>query len=224
MSIVTIRGQLGSGAPEIGKLVADKLHTDYVDREIIAQVAERLHWPEQEIVEKEMPPGTLLRRIAEAMGRGYALGTGSEGAYLPTWEIPLDDNRYIIGLESVIKELASSQSIVIRGRGSQFILRDHPGALHVLVVAPLEIRVKRVMESLKLEEESAKKEIERFDSSRREFTKRYFQAELEDPLYYDLVINTERVNFEDAASIIINAVHFKDKPEMGEQGSAPGSK
>jgi cytidylate kinase len=216
MPIVTIRGQLGSGAPEIGKLVADKLHTDYVDREIIAQVAERLHWPKQDIAEKEMPPGTLLRRIAEAMGRGYALGTGFEGAYLPTWEMPLDDNRYIIGLESVIKELASSQSLVIRGRGSQFILKDHPGALHVLVVAPLEIRVKRVMESLKLEEESAKKEIERFDSSRREFTKRYFQAELEDPLYYDFVINTERLNFEDAASIVVNAVHFKDKPEMGE--------
>ena len=35
MSVVTIRGRLGSGAPEIGKLVADKLHADYVDREII---------------------------------------------------------------------------------------------------------------------------------------------------------------------------------------------
>jgi hypothetical protein len=32
MSLVTIRGQLGSGAPEIGKEVAHKLHFDYVDR------------------------------------------------------------------------------------------------------------------------------------------------------------------------------------------------
>ena len=42
MSLVTIRGQLGSGAPEIGRKVAGKLHVDYVDREIIAQVAKRL--------------------------------------------------------------------------------------------------------------------------------------------------------------------------------------
>ena len=33
---------MGSGAPEIGKLVADKLHFDYVDREIIDRVAELL--------------------------------------------------------------------------------------------------------------------------------------------------------------------------------------
>ena len=51
------------------------------------------------------------------------------GAYVPVWEIPLDDTSYLVGLESVIKELASSQSIVIRGRGSQFILKDYPGTL-----------------------------------------------------------------------------------------------
>ena len=55
----------------------------------------------------------------------------------------------------MIKELAGSQSIVIRGRGSQFILKDFPGAFHVLIVAPIEVRVKRVMEKLKLNEEDA---------------------------------------------------------------------
>ena len=38
MPVVTIRGQLGSGAPEIGKLIAEKLQCDYVDREIISQI------------------------------------------------------------------------------------------------------------------------------------------------------------------------------------------
>jgi hypothetical protein len=40
MSVVTIRGQAGGGSPQIGRLVADRLHVDYVDREIIAKVAE----------------------------------------------------------------------------------------------------------------------------------------------------------------------------------------
>ena len=48
MSIVTIRGQLGSGAPEIGRKIAGRLHTDYVDREIIADVAARLQRDERE--------------------------------------------------------------------------------------------------------------------------------------------------------------------------------
>jgi Cytidylate kinase-like family len=210
MSVVTIRGQLGSGAPEVGRQVADRLHDDYVDREIIAEVAARLRRREQDVMEKEMPPGSLLGRIAEALGHNYAFGDSITGAYLPTWEIPLGDSRYLEALKSVVTELARSQSIVIRGRGSQFILKDYPGALHVLLVAPLEVRVKRVMQNLKFDQEAAKREIERFDSSRREFIKRYFHAELEDPAYYDLVINTERFSFQATASIVVDALHFKE--------------
>ena len=218
MSVVTIRGQLGSGASEIGKLVADKLHTDYIDREIIAKVAELLNTKTQDVIAKEMPPGTLLGRIAESIGHsyaidcGFAVGDNFDGMYVPAWEISLDNTRYLAGLKSIIKELAESESIVICGRGSQFILKDYPRVLHVLIVAPLEMRLKRVMENLKVEEESAQKEIARSDRSRREFIKRYFQAELENPMSYDLVLNAEHLSFEAAASIIVGALPFKTGP------------
>ncbi|MDO8569139.1 MAG: cytidylate kinase-like family protein [Dehalococcoidales bacterium] len=207
MPVLTIRGQAGSGSPQIGRQVADRLHLDYVDREIIAKVAERLRWSKQGIKQKEMPRVGLLGRIAEAVARsgGFEAGLG-----LPASEIPLDDTHYLHGLESVIKELASSGAIVIRGRGSQFILRDRPDAFHVLVVAPLDARVKRIMQRRKLDEESALKDIAGWDNARREFSKRYFHAELEDPVHYDLVINTQYLSFEAAASIIINALPFKD--------------
>lgn len=208
MAVVTIRGQLGSGAQEIGRLVADRLHADYVDREIIAAVAARLRWPKEVIAEKEMPPSSFLGRIADALGRAGVY----EGVYLPAQEIPLDDTHYLAGLESVIRELAESQSIVIIGRGSQFILRDYPRSIHVLVVAPLAVRVGRVMETLKLDEQSAKQEIERFDNSHRQFARRYFKADLEDPLNYELVINTQHLNYEAAASIIDGTIPFRAEP------------
>jgi len=210
MSIVTIRGQLGSGAHEIGRQIADRLHTDYVDREIIAEVAARLQRQEQEVLAKEMPPSSLLGRIAEALEHSSSLEVGFEGAYLPAWQIPLNDSRYLQALESVVRDLARSQSLVIRGRGSHFILKDYPRTLHVLVVAPLEVREKRVMQNLKLDQEAAKQEIARFDSSTRKFIKRYFKAELEDPGCYDLVINTEHLSFQAAASIVVDALSFKD--------------
>jgi cytidylate kinase len=212
MSLVTIRGQLGSGAPEIGRLVADKLRIDYIDREIIAEVAARLEREKQDVVRKEMPPGTLLGRIAEALTSGYA-GDAFGGAYLPPELIPLGDARYVEALASVVRELAKGPSLVIRGRGSQFILKDYPGSLHVMVVAPLEVRVEHVIQDLKLDQEAARQEIARFDTSRHEFIKRYFQAELEDPLHYDLVINTGRLSFDAAASNIINAFRSKTDPD-----------
>ena len=83
MSLVTIRGQLGSGAPEIGREVAHKLHFDYVDREIIAEVAARLQREERDVIAKEMPPGTLLGRILEALTSNYA-GDAMGGRISPT--------------------------------------------------------------------------------------------------------------------------------------------
>jgi hypothetical protein len=204
---------LGSGAPEIGRKVADKLHFDYVDREIIAEVAARLQREERDVVAKEMPPGTLLGRILEALTSNYG-GDALGGGYLPPELIPLGDTRYVGALESVVRGLARGESIVIRGRGSQFILKEYPGSLHVLIVAPLEVRVERVMRNLKLDQETARQEIARFDSSRHEFVKRYFQAELEDPLRYDLVINTGRLSFDAAVSNIINAFRSRTRTEL----------
>jgi cytidylate kinase len=207
MPVITIRGQYGSWTAEIGELIARKLNIDYVDREIIAGLAERLRRPSAIVADKEMPPSTLLGRIAEAMSQTACLGDGNNaGLYLPLYEMPLNDTNYLSGLEHVIKELAASQSIVIRGRGSQFILKDFPGAFHVLIVAPIEMRVKRVMERLKLNEEDARKEIARIDDGNREFVKRYFQADIADPINYDIVINTNRLSIEGTASIIVDAV------------------
>jgi cytidylate kinase len=216
MSLITIRGPLGSGSPDIGRLVANRLHIDYVDREIIAEVAARLEREEQDVTEKEMPPSSLFGRIAKALERGYSSEIGVEGAYMPVWQIPLDDTRYLNTLESVIRELARSQSLVIQGRGSQFILRDYPRALHVLVAAPIGVRVKRVMEASKLDHETAKREIARFDNGIREFIKRYFKADAWDPVYYDLVVNTEHLSFQAAASIVVNTLSFKDGTLGGE--------
>jgi cytidylate kinase len=208
MPVVTIRGEMGSGVPDIGKQVAKRLGIDYVDREILAEVAARLGHPQQRIEAKEMPAGTLKERIYEALRQGSPPAVGGSGVdmpamvSLPTWETPLDDPSYLAGLESVIKELAESNSIIIQGRGSQFILKNYPDALHVLITAPLATRINRVMNSERLEEKEAKQEINRYDSSRHEFIKRYFKADLEDPINYDLVINTEHIRYEDAASTI----------------------
>lgn len=211
MSLVTIRGQLGSGASEAGRQIADRLQANYVDREIIAEVAARLHREEREVIAKEMPPSSFLGRIAEALETGYAFGDGMPGAYLPVREIPLDNTRYLQALESVVRELARSQPLVILGRGSQFILKGYPGVLHVSAVAPIEVRVKRVMQDLNLDQEAARLEMLHYDNSLRQFFKRYFKAEPEDPVHYDLVINTGRFSFQAVASIVVDALSFKDQ-------------
>lgn len=211
MPLITIRGPLGSGSPEVGKIAAELLRIDYVDREIIAAVAARLDRREDDVKEKEMPSATLFGRIARALERGYSSEIGFEGAYMHVWQIPLDDARYLKTLEAVIRDLARNQALVIQGRGSQFILRDYPRALHVLVTAPIEVRLKRVREAMGLDPENARREITRFDSGGREFIKRYFKAEVWDPVNYDLVLNTEHFGLRAAAEILVDALAHKDE-------------
>ena len=225
MPVITIRGQEASGAPEIGTLVAQELQIDYVDSKIIADVAARLNRHEVEVLKKETPPRTIFGRVARALATGGGALSEDYGSsdgeifYMPTemypWEIPIDDKLYLKTLRAVIIELAKSEAIVIRGRGSQFILKDFPGAFHVLVVAPLDLRVKRVMERMKLDEEKAKNEIKRSDSNHHEFLRRYFHAEPENPLDYHIVLNTKRMSLQEAASVVINTVNLRKntKPE-----------
>ncbi|HSW58333.1 MAG TPA: cytidylate kinase-like family protein [Dehalococcoidales bacterium] len=211
MPVITIRGKLGSGAPEIGKMLSQKLSWDYIDREIIAQVASRLNLQETEVIAKEMPPVSLRERIEEALQKGYATGVGVQGAYLPISQIPLDDTRYLAALTTLVKELAQGRSIIY-GRGSQFVLREHPHTINVSIVAPIKTRLKRVMETMNLNEDKAKHEMTRFDNAAREFLKRYFGAEMEDPTCYDIVVNTERIDYEMACSVIIHTLRLKEPP------------
>jgi len=192
-------------------MIAERLGIDYVDREIIAQVASRLKLPESDVIAKEIPPHTLRERIEITLKRGYKTGAAIQGAYLPMTEIPLDDRRYLEALTTLITELAKSNRVVIQGRGSQFILKNDPRAFHVSIVAPFMLRLNRVMDEMQLNEEEANQEITHYDSSAHEFLKKYFGAEMDDPTGYDLVISTGRFTYDSASTAILEVLKVREK-------------
>jgi cytidylate kinase len=76
------------------------------------------------------------------------------------------------------------------------------------------------MQSLNLDQEAAKQEIARVDNSNRQFVRRYFKAEVEDPVNYDLVINTKNLSFQAAASMVVDALSYKDQTSDGRSKTA----
>lgn len=209
MPVITIRGQTGSGSREIGREVARMIKCDYVDRQVLEHIALQVGLPVAQIEEKEQIPGRLVQRILSSLQGAVGKYGTDESAYSHTWREPLDDASYLYALESVIQDLALEANIIIVGRGSQFILRHHPSALHVLVIAPLSERVKRVVAELNMSEEQARKHIDEADSSRRAFIKRFFKRKLEQPEHYDLMVNTGRLAIEAAARIVVAAATEK---------------
>ena len=74
------------------------------------------------------------------------------------------------------------------------------------LVGSLEKRVAHVQELEHISQPAALEIIRREDRGRSRYLKTHFKADLDDPLLYHLVINTDLVSYEDAAQIIARAV------------------
>ena len=87
MAVITINGQIGTGAPEISSEVARLLGIDYVDRLILAEAAKRLGATVEALAEREQRPLTRGDRIARflqsALERSAAAGTGGDPYFGP---------------------------------------------------------------------------------------------------------------------------------------------
>jgi len=102
--------------------------------------------------------------------------------------------------------LASRGNVIFRGWGAARLLHSIPHILCVRVCAPLEDRVREMMQRLGVGETVARDAIRRNDNSHASVFKRFFGADWSDPLNYDLVLNTGHFNPETCAGIIIDAI------------------
>ena len=69
MSVLTISGQIGAGAREVGRLVADRLTFDYVDQEILVEAARTLGVPVESVVSHDERTAGLGERLATMLRR-----------------------------------------------------------------------------------------------------------------------------------------------------------
>ena len=90
-------------------------------------------------------------------------------------------------------ELAGRGDVILVGRGGSRLLRDDPRAFHVRLVAPMPVRVRRVMEYRWVRESVAKKLIAESDAQRRSFYESYFGVDWSSPLEYHLTVNSGRL-------------------------------
>ncbi len=69
MTMVTISGQAGSGAREVGRLAAQRLEVDYIDQEILVREARELGVPVESVVSRDERTAGLGERLASMFRR-----------------------------------------------------------------------------------------------------------------------------------------------------------
>ena len=87
------------------------------------------------------------------------------------------------------------------GRGANFILPPDD-CFRVRVISPKHVRIQNIVKNFNISENEAKRRVIRTESERRAFIRKYFNAEIADPVNYDMVINTGSVRVDNAVTAI----------------------
>lgn len=112
-------------------------------------------------------------------------------------------DKVIREMFQMLRDVALRGKSIIVGRGATSLMRRHPRGVFVRLIAPLDDRTDRIMERLKISREAALKHIEAQDADRARLVKRCFKQDINDPLLYDCVWNTQSVPIEVAARAVI---------------------
>jgi cytidylate kinase len=197
--IIALSRAIGAGGEEIGRAVATQLGLRYADEEIIVAAAEAAGVDAARVAEAETTPA-LITRILEALGRSPIVGEGYVAPVLE--EAP---SAYEALIERVVKETAQQGDVVIVGHAASIPLAGMPGLLRVLVTAPAEVRAGRLAQAEGMDEGKAKRVVKDSDNQRRQYLKRFYGVEEEQPSHYDLVVSTETLSAGEAAGIVVAA-------------------
>lgn len=182
---ITISRQLGSGGDEIAEMLASRLGWRCLCRDIIDRAARSSGAPEAALAEIDELKILGLRPAAAAR------------------------QAYHQAVEAIIRQAAEEGEVIIVGRGGQVVLRHQPQVLHVKIVSPPDLRVRRLMTPEGIDEEAAVNRIVASDRSRAAYLRREYGIQWLDPLLYDLVINTGLGDLSWAVDLILVAVEKK---------------
>ncbi len=228
MPVVTVSGEMGSGAREVGRRVATLLGIDFVDQQLMVEAARRCGVPVGAVAEHDEKAATFRQRISSVINSFLessastgadpaAGGAGLEAVLSQTYadmarpqeEAGISDKRYLETMTSIIREIAASGRVVILGRGSQMILKEIPPVLNVLCVAPLQVRAQRSAEKEEVPLEEAKKLMARHDQGRAAFHRKFWKVDVDDPRLYDVTVDTCRMSYDLAAEVAASAARIK---------------
>ena len=183
--VITVSREPGSGGRILAQELAGKHGLDMFHQEIIHEMAA-----------SAKVSTVILKTLDE---KGISVLEDSISALVHDRHLWPD--RYMQHLMKVVGTIGKHGRAVIVGRGANFILPP-AGRLRVRVVAPLDLRVEHLVQDYGVSQYEAKRRIIRTESDRRAFIRKYFNADIADPINYDVIINTETLTIDAAVETV----------------------
>jgi cytidylate kinase len=206
--VVTIFELEGAGASDIGPAVAARLGVKYVPQKFSSdEVAE----VDTQALFSDSAFERWLRTVSY---------TGTQDADMARALDYAEDHSIAQQNRMELLKFAEDGA-VIRGRNGAYVLGRAVGALHVRLTAPLKMRIERVMSKTGLSQPEAEARIAVEDRVRAEMSRNLYQWDPNTDEYYDLVINTGTVTYEQVVDAIVG--FYRGKYPESDSASLPSN-
>ena len=227
MTVITIDGQIGAGAPEVGRKVADALEIDYYDRLLLTGIARKVGATVAAVQDKEQRMhkwSDRLRVVADRAMNSLAMTAAAGDPYfggvmtsaLPlTWDESTTGPKtaaHEVGSREIAKatsehihEIAHKGNAVIVHRAGCVELIDRPDTFRVGLFASTRDRVWRIMtrEGF-LRPDDAEAAIRDRERSQVAYFKNFHDAHPHDEGIYDLNVTTSMSDMDIVALKIVH--------------------
>lgn len=194
--VITIGRSFGSNGREIGERLADALGIGFYDRNLI-DLAARKSGMDRAVVGSA--DEKLIGRFVELTASlDLVQENPNEKIYRAQAEV----------IRSIVKR---GESCVIVGRGADYVLRNRHEVLKVFIYAPLDCRIKTVMERYSFKKEEAEKVIRHMDKTRRNYYEYFTDRNWDQKEGKDLLIDSSEFGVQGAVDLIKAAAECKLK-------------
>jgi cytidylate kinase len=189
---ITISQQLGSGGEQIAQILSELLKWQIYDHEILDYMAENMdvHVKTLESVDER-----TISWINDWLAPLFSSKSGEH----------VEQMSYYKHLGKVLLVIAKHGRAIIIGRSAGQILPREKG-LSVRVVAPFELRCSHYAKENNISIEEATALVKASDKRQAGFMKELLQKDIDDPVWYDIVINMEKLAPKSVAKLIWRAL------------------
>lgn len=205
--VITIARQVGTGGEDVAGIVAAATGYRLLDYRVVQEAAQEAG-VSPETVSDALHKPSFFARIIEALARNPATpASGQWGEPINIAATPLltsVDYRQLI--EQVIDDFANQGRVVLLGHGAQFILKNRQDTLRVLVSGAADARTSRLMSAMAIDEAKARELVQRTDKERVDYFRTYYGEDWLGSSSYDLVVNTDRLEPQQAAEVVLAAI------------------
>lgn len=211
MPVITVSRLTGSGGAAIGQLLAERLGVNYLNTQIVREVAQRLGISEASAAEHNERSEAFIERLARVL---TISNPSFGGINSPTLAQPFESTTeaFVTATRQLVLEAAQTGNAVIFGHGAQFILAQQPSVLHVRFFAPFASRVERVMRRTNMNQTEAERWVREEDQRRANHIRQFYQADWHAPDPFHLLLNTARWDEETCIRLILAAVKELEQP------------